>query len=87
MGRKYAENPYKFRRNDIIGKTPNSILSDHTSSVCSGLFRGYNDAIYDTFAERNACMEKGCEVWLPVFKKLLNHGITLNTRNTERTDF
>ena len=35
MGRKYAEKPYKFRRNDIIGKTLNYILSDHISSVCS----------------------------------------------------
>ena len=35
MGRKYAEKPYKFRRNDIIGKILNYILSDHISSVCS----------------------------------------------------
>ena len=35
MGRKYAEKPYKFRRNDIVGKALNSMLSDHTSSVCS----------------------------------------------------
>lgn len=34
------------------------------------VFRGYNDGINDTLADRTACMEKGCELWLPVFKNL-----------------
>ena len=29
----------------------------------------------------------GCEVWNPVFKKPLKPRNTLNTQNTERTDF
>ncbi len=34
------------------------------------VFSGYNDGINDTLADKTACMEKGCEVWLPVFKNL-----------------